>query len=59
MDPYKDPDEFIKNLGAEEFEKRIGSARNGFLFSLEILAKDYDMESPEGKTCLLYTSRCV
>ncbi|MEE0202627.1 MAG: DNA primase [Muricomes sp.] len=50
MDPYKDPDEFIKNLGAEEFEKRIGSARNGFLFSLEILAKDYDMESPEGKT---------
>lgn len=50
MDPYKDPDEFIKNLGAEEFEKRIGNARNGFLFSLEILAKDYDMESPEGKT---------
>ena len=50
MQPYKDPDEFIKNLGAEEFEKRIGSARNGFLFSLEILAKDYDMESPEGKT---------
>lgn len=50
MDPYKDPDEFIKNLGAEEFEKRIGNARNGFLFSLEILAKDYDMDSPEGKT---------
>lgn len=50
MDPYKDPDEFIKNLGAEEFEKRIGNARNGFLFSLEILARDYDMESPEGKT---------
>ncbi|RHR32632.1 DNA primase [Clostridium sp. AF19-22AC] len=50
MDPYKDPDEFIKNLGAEEFEKRIGGARNGFLFSLEILSKDYDMESPEGKT---------
>lgn len=50
MDPYKDPDEFIKNLGAEEFEKRIGSARNGFLFSLEMLAKNYDMESPEGKT---------
>ncbi|MBU3876319.1 DNA primase [Faecalicatena sp. AGMB00832] len=50
MDPYKDPDEFIKNLGAEEFEKRIGNARNGFLFSLEILARDYDMDSPEGKT---------
>ena len=27
MDPYKDPDEFIKNLGAEEYEKRIQAAR--------------------------------
>ena len=26
MDPYKDPDEFIKNLGAEAFEQRIGKA---------------------------------
>ena len=50
MDPYKDPDEFIKNLGAEEFERRIENARNGFLFSLEILERDYDMNSPEGKT---------
>ena len=50
MDPYKDPDEFIKNLGAEEYEKRIEKARNGFLFSLEMLEKDYDMASPEGKT---------
>lgn len=50
MDPYKDPDEFIKNLGAEEFEKRIANARNGFLFSLEILKKNYNMESPEEKT---------
>ena len=50
MDPYKDPDEFIKNLGAEEYEKRISAARNGFMFSLEILEKDFDMASPEGKT---------
>lgn len=50
MDPYKDPDEFIKNLGAEEFEKRIAGARNGFLFSLEMLEKNYDMNSPEEKT---------
>ena len=47
MDPYKDPDEFIKNLGAEEFERRIGNARNGFLFGLEVLQKEYDMESPD------------
>ncbi len=50
MDPYKDPDEFIQNLGAEEFEKRIADARNGFMFSLEILQREYDMDSPEGKT---------
>ena len=50
MDPYKDPDEFIKNLGAEEYEKRIREARNGFMFTLEVLARGYDMNSPEGKT---------
>lgn len=50
MDPYKDPDEFIKNLGAKEFERRIGQARNGFMFGLEMLEKEYDMNSPEGKT---------
>lgn len=50
MDPYKDPDEFIKNLGAEEYEKRIQKARNGFMFSLEMLEREYDMASPEGKT---------
>ncbi len=50
MDPYKDPDEFIQNLGAEAFEERIEKAHNGFLFSLEMLERDYDMHSPEGKT---------
>ncbi len=50
MDPYKDPDEFIKNLGAEAFEERINKARNGFMFSLEILERGFDMTTPEGKT---------
>ena len=50
MQGAKDPDEFIKNLGTEAFEERINKARNGFLFSLEILEKEYDMNSPEGKT---------
>lgn len=54
MDPYKDPDEFIKNLGAEAFEQRIGKARNGFMFSLEILERQYDMHTPEGKTEFYY-----
>lgn len=50
MEPYKDPDEFIKQLGAEAFEERIGKARNGFMFGLEMLEKEYDMHAPEGKT---------
>ena len=53
MDPYKDPDEFIKNLGADAFEERIHKARNGFLFGLEMLERDFDMASPEGKTAFM------
>ena len=50
MDPYKDPDEFIKNLGQDAFEERIQKARNGFMFSLGVLERNYDLNSPEGKT---------
>lgn len=50
MDPYKDPDEFIKNLGASAFEERIKKARNGFMYSLEVLENQFDLNSPEGKT---------
>ena len=50
MDPYKDPDEFIKNLGPEAFEERINKARNGFMFSLEVMERQFDMTTPEGKT---------
>lgn len=50
MEPYKDPDEFMKGLGREEFEKRIEGASNGFLFGLEVLAGEYNMEAPEDKT---------
>ena len=30
MQPYKDPDEFIKALGAEEYQKRIDQAGKQF-----------------------------
>lgn len=50
MQPYKDPDEFIKNLGAEEYEKRISEAENSFLFQIEVLERSYDMKDPEAKT---------
>lgn len=50
MLPYKDPDDFIKNLGAEEFQKRIDQAKNSFLYEIEVLERDYKMEDPEGKS---------
>ena len=49
MKPYKDPDEFIRNLGAEEYQKRIDDAENSFLFEILMLQKEYDMEDPHGK----------
>lgn len=50
MEPYKDPDEFIKALGTEAFQDRIDHAQNSFMFELLILEKSYDMKDPESKT---------
>ena len=50
MQPYKDPDEFIKNLGTEEFQKRIDSAENSFMFEVRILEREHNLKDPESKT---------
>ncbi len=50
MEPYKDPDEFIKHLGAEEFEKRIAKAENSFFFELRILEQGFQLKDPQEKT---------
>ena len=50
MKPYKDPDEFIKALGAQEYDKRISEAENAFIWDLSVLRRDYDMSDPEQKT---------
>lgn len=50
LKPYKDPDEFIKNLGAEEFQKRIDGAVNSFLFEIGVIRENYQLEDPEEKT---------
>ena len=50
MKPYKDPDEFIKNLGREEFQKRIDEAVNSFLFEISVIRSEYNMQDPESKT---------
>ena len=50
MRPYKDPDEFIKALGAQEYEERIKKAENSFMFQIRIMQAGYDMDDPESKT---------
>ena len=50
LEPYKDPDEFIKNLGAEEFQKRIDEAENSFFFEIRVLEREFDLKDPDSKT---------
>ena len=50
MQPYKDPDEFIKNEGRERFQERIDQAENSFMFEIRILEREFDLKDPESKT---------
>lgn len=49
MTPYKDPDEFIKNLGANEYQKRIDNAMNSFIFEIKMMREQYDLDDPHAK----------
>lgn len=50
LSPHKDPDEFIKNLGEEEFETRIKNAENAFYYEVRMLESGHDLNDPEGRT---------
>ena len=50
MTPYKDPDEFILNLGADEYRARIEKAENGFEFETRMLELEHNLENPDSKT---------
>ncbi len=50
LSPFKDPDEFIKKLGAEEYQKRLDQAKNSFFFELEVTQQRYNLKDPEQKT---------
>ena len=50
MRPHKDPDEFIKALSAEEYEKRIENAENGFMFEVRHVFESFDMTDPAKRT---------
>lgn len=50
LTPYKDPDEFIKNMGIEAFEKCIEDAENSFMFEVGVIEKEHNLNDPQGKT---------
>lgn len=53
LKPYKDPDEFIKNLGAQEFQNRLDNAENSLYFELRMEERRYNMSDPDGRTAFL------
>lgn len=53
LSPFKDPDEFIKNLGKNEFLKRIKESESSFNFELKNMERGYDLSEPEDKTKFL------
>lgn len=46
LNPYKDPDEFIKAEGADALSERIEKAENAFLFEARQLAGNYRRAEP-------------
>lgn len=50
LKPAKDPDEFIKNYGAEALEERIKSAVSSFMFEVSVLKQQYQEDDPESWT---------
>ncbi|MBO4863596.1 MAG: DNA primase [Eubacterium sp.] len=50
LSPYKDPDEFIKNLGTEAYEERVRNAMTGRIYEINSISASYDLNNPEEKT---------
>ncbi len=48
--PYKDPDEFMKGAGKEEFQKRLDNAENSFLYQIRQIQTNYDLSDPAAQT---------
>ena len=53
LKPYKDPDEFIKNLGAEAYEERIRNALTGRIYEIDSVVDNFDLNSPDEKTAFM------
>ena len=55
--PHKDPDEFIKALGGEEFEKRLEQAMDSFMFRVHMAQREFSMKEPQGQN--RFFERCA
>ena len=53
LKPYKDPDEFIKNLGTEQYEERVRNALTGRIYEINSIVENYDLNNPEEKTSFM------
>ena len=53
MTGAKDPDEYIKNFGAERFGLLIQGASNATEFEIMKLKRQYDLDTPDGKVGFL------
>ena len=49
MSPHKDPDDFIKSLGSEAYEERIEKARSAFLYEIDRMKDNTNIDNPESK----------
>lgn len=57
LKPWKDPDEFIKNEGAEAFEERLNHAMDSFMFRVHIAEQEFAMDVPQGQN--QFFERCA
>ena len=48
--PHKDPDEFIRNEGADALQERITNAINAFLFEVTVEERRFHLQDPDEKT---------
>ncbi len=54
--PYKDPDEFIKNMGKDAYEERIRDAIPGRIFEVDTIASGYNLSDPDEKTKFMHSA---
>lgn len=57
LKPYKDPDEFIKNMGAAAFEERLNQASDSFMFRVRVAEGEFPMAEPQGQN--RFFERCA